>query len=90
MDRKVIGRVADTAHLSLSEEEFERYGRDLDEILDHFRILDEAPEGEGFGVNPTEVADILREDIPCTYADPYELLKDMRTHDNYVRGPRLT
>ena len=89
MDRKAIEKIADTAHLYLSEEEIDRYGRDLDDILDHFKILDEAPEGEGFGVNPIEVADVLRDDIPGIFIDPHELLKDMKTYDNYVRGPRL-
>ena len=90
MDRKVIGRIADAANISLSEEEIGRYSKDLDEILDHFSILDGAPEGDGPGVNPTEVADILRDDVPGIFIDPFELLKDMRTYDNYVRGPKLS
>lgn len=89
MDRKTIERVAKTAHLALSEEELGRYGKDLDEILDYFAILDDSPEGEGYGVNSVEVADILRDDVPSVYTDANELLKDMRTYDGYVRGPRL-
>ena len=49
---------------------------------------------EGFddavGFNPITVADVLREDVPSVEIDPDELLKDMRTYERYVRGPRLS
>ncbi|MCL2032037.1 MAG: aspartyl/glutamyl-tRNA amidotransferase subunit C [Methanomassiliicoccaceae archaeon] len=89
MDRKTIKRVAKTAHLALSDEELERYGKDLAEILDYFSLIDGSPEGEGCGVNPVEITDILRDDVPGIFIDPGELLKDMKTYDGYVRGPRL-
>ncbi len=90
MDREIVEKVAKAAHIALSEEELDRYCRELGEVLDYFKTLDEAPDDEeGFGVNPIEVADILRDDEPGIFIDPYELLKDMRTYENYVRGPRL-
>jgi len=89
MDRTVVERVAKAAHLALSDEEFEKYSKDLAEIFDFFKILDEAPEGDGYGVNPVEISDVLRDDVPEISIDPYELLKDMKTYENYVRGPRL-
>ncbi|MCL2147738.1 MAG: aspartyl/glutamyl-tRNA amidotransferase subunit C [Methanomassiliicoccaceae archaeon] len=89
MDRKAIERVARAAHLALTEEELERYGRDLAEVLDYFSIIDGSPEGEGHGVNPVEVADVLRDDVPGIFFDPAELMRDMKTYDGYVRGPRL-
>jgi aspartyl-tRNA(Asn)/glutamyl-tRNA(Gln) amidotransferase subunit C len=89
MDRKTLERVAKAAHLALSEEEFERYGSDLAEILECLNMLDGSPEGEGFDMNPTEVGDVLRDDVPGIFIDPYDLLKDMKTYENYVRGPRL-
>lgn len=89
MDRETVEGVAKVAHLALSEEELEKYCRDLGEILDYFKILDESPEEDGYGLNPIEVADVLRDDVPGIFIDPYELLKDMKTYDNYIRGPRL-
>ena len=89
MDKEVVKKVAKTAHLSLTDDELERYSKDLSEILTYFEILDEAPVSEGHGVNPIEVLNILRDDEPHMDIDPYELLKDMKTYDNYVRGPRL-
>jgi len=89
MDRIVVERVAKAAHFALSEEEFEKYSKDLAEIFDFFKILDEAPEGDGHGVNPVEIRDVLRDDVPDISIDPYGLLEDMKTYENYVRGPRL-
>lgn len=90
MEREIIERVARAAHIALTEDEFERYGRSLGEILDCFKVLDDAPDFDGFGVNPIEVADIFRDDVPHMDIAPSELLKDMDIYDGYVRGPRLS
>jgi len=89
MDKEIVKRVAKTARLSLTEEELERYSKDLGEILEYFEILDEAPETEGYGINPIEISDILRDDDPFMEIEPIELLTDMKIYGNYVRGPRL-
>lgn len=89
MDRETVARVARTAHIRLTDEELDRYSKDLADILDYFKVLDEAPGHDGIGVNPVEIADITREDEPHQDIDPAELLKDMKTYENYVRGPKL-
>ncbi len=90
MDRETIERVARAAHIKLTDDELERYSRDLGEILTYFELLDEAPGCDDYGVNPVEVADILRDDEPSIRIDPDELLRDMNTYERYVRGPRLS
>ncbi len=90
MDRETIERVARAAHIKLTDDELERYSRDLGEILTYFELLDEAPGCDDYGVNPVEVADILRDDEPVIRIDPDELLRDMNTYERYVRGPRLS
>ncbi len=89
MDRAVVAHVAKNAHIDLTDDELERYSRDLAEILEYFELLDDAPGHEGVGVNPIEVADVLRDDVPSQDIDPAELLKDMKTYENYIRGPKL-
>lgn len=89
MDRETVARVARTAHLELTEEELDRFSRDLGEILDWFKVLDEAPGHDGIGVNPTEVQDVLRDDQPSQEFPQDVLLRDMRTYDLQVRGPKL-
>lgn len=90
MDREIVERVARAAHIALTEEELAKYSQDLTDILDYFKVLDEAPDFKGSGVNPVEIADILREDEPKMDITSDDLLRDMNTYDNYVRGPRLS
>jgi aspartyl-tRNA(Asn)/glutamyl-tRNA(Gln) amidotransferase subunit C len=90
MDVKTVKDVANFAHLALSDEELERYCKDLGEILSYFELLNEAPECDERGVNPIMVEDIVREDIPRTIYDADQLIKDMDTYERYVRGPRLS
>ena len=90
MDREIVERVARIAHLDLTEEELDKYSADLGEILEYFEMLDEAPGVENRGFNPVEIADALREDEPSMEIHSEDCLKDMRTYDGYVRGPRLS
>ena len=90
MDRDIVEKAARIAHLDLTEEELERYEKDLTEILDYFQMLDEIPGEDAIGFNPLIVADVLREDEPHTDIKPDLLLKDMKTYDDYVRGPELS
>ncbi len=90
MDRETVERVARAAHIKLTEAELERYSKDLNDILSYFELLDEAPDCEESGVNPIEVADVLRDDEPRMDADPDVLLRGMDTYERYIRGPRLS
>ena len=52
MDKDIVARVAKAAHIRLTDEELEKYSKDLGDILEYFAILDEAPNHEGNGINP--------------------------------------
>ena len=90
MDVKTVRDVAKFAHIALTDEEAERYCKELGDILGYFELLNEAPEYNERGVNPIMVADIIREDVPKEEFDADELLRGMDTYDRYVRGPRLS
>lgn len=90
MDLETISRVAKVARLALTEEEMERYARDLEDIVNSFSVLDEAPAKEVFTFNPIPVVDVLREDEPSQDLDPQLLRSQMGTYEDYVRGPRLS
>jgi len=90
MDREIVERVARIAHLSLTEEELERYSVDLGEILEYFEMLDEAPGKENTGFNPVPVPDVLRDDEPSMEIPAEDCTRDMRTYDGFIRGPRLS
>ena len=89
MDKDIVARVAKAAHIRLTDEELEKYSKDLGDILEYFAILDEAPNHEGNGINPIEVADVLRDDVPEEKFESEKLLADMKTYENYSRGPKL-
>ena len=89
MDKDIVARVAKAAHIRLTDEELEKYSKDLGDILEYFAILDEAPNHEGNGINPVEVADVLRDDVPEEKFESEKLLADMKTDENYIRGPKL-
>ena len=89
MDKDIVARVAQAAHIRLTDEELEKYSKDLGDILEYFAILDEAPNHEGNGINPVEVADVLRDDVPEEKFESEKLLADMKTYENYIRGPKL-
>ena len=89
MDKDIVARVAKAAHIRLTDEELEKYNKDLGDILEYFAILDEAPNHEGNGINPIEVADVLRDDVPEEKFESEKLLADMKTYENYIRGPKL-
>jgi len=90
MDVKTVRDVAKFAHIALTDEEAERYCKDLGDILSYFELLNEAPECDKRGVNPILVEDITREDVPKVEYDADVLLRDMDTYERYVRGPRLS
>jgi aspartyl-tRNA(Asn)/glutamyl-tRNA(Gln) amidotransferase subunit C len=90
MERETVVRVAKVARLRLSEEEIDKYGKDLEEILASFDVLNSAPSAENYDFNPIPVMDVLREDEPFIDIDPDELMKPMDTYEGYVRGPKLS
>jgi len=89
MDKETVKRAAKAAHLALSEEEVENYCKELNEILGGFDIIDDISDEIEYKVNSVDIADVLRDDVPGIFTDPYVLLKDMKTYENYIRGPRL-
>lgn len=89
MDKETLKRVAQNAHLELTEEELDEFSDELTEVLDYMSILDEVPENYGFGLDPIGVTDAVRDDVPEMRIDPEVLLKRTDTYEDHVRGPRL-
>jgi len=90
MDERTVARVAKVSRLDLTEDELRRYSADLQEILEAFAVLDEAPGAEGLGLDPVPVEDQLRDDVPLPWGDASVLRDLMRAQDDgRVRGPRV-
>lgn len=89
MNKEIVEKTARVAHITLTDEELNRYSADFDEIFRHFEIIIDAPEIENHGFNPVEIANVLREDIPSMEIPSEDCLKDMKIYDGYIKGPRI-
>jgi aspartyl-tRNA(Asn)/glutamyl-tRNA(Gln) amidotransferase subunit C len=90
MDIEKVKRVAKVARLELTDEELKKFAQDLEDILNSFSVLDEAPGLTEYDFNPVPVNDVLREDQVGQEFDPAELRAMMDTYEDYVRGPKLS
>lgn len=82
-------RLVANARLRLTAEEDARFRRDLDAILEAFRILDGAPAADRSAFHPVELPPSLREDEPELWPDAEELTKDRPRHGRFLKGPRV-
>lgn len=84
----VLG-LAEAARLSLTDEETEKYSKQLSVILDAFKELDEVDtDGVEPSYHPLEMADSLREDKPEDWEwSPLANVDDKE--DGYIRGPKI-
>ncbi len=89
MEKDILEKVAHAAHFAVTEEEAIFFAEELSDLLNDLEVLDKAPVDDWAGVTPIEVPDLLRDDEPKNNYDVVEILKDMRTYDNYIKGPRL-
>lgn len=89
IDRGMVRRVAEAARLSLTDEELERYERQLKVILEAFRELDEVDtQGVEPSFHPIMLEDVLRDDEASEWGwDPLDNSK--HKEDGYFRGPRI-
>jgi len=90
MDIETVRKVARVARLRLTPSEELQFAQDLEEVLQYFSLLDEAPQVETHDFNPVRVADILREDEPSRDVNAERLRDSMDTYEDMVRGPRLS
>lgn len=90
IDASEVRRIAELARLELDDREVERFARDLEEILSHFRELGRLDLEEEEGPEGRELEPHLRADVPD--ADPLahgpgETAPDWR--DGFFVVPRL-
>lgn len=89
IDRATVDYVANLARLALTEEEGDRFTRQLGDILAHFAVL-QALDTES--VEPTSdvvtLANVVREDVPGPCLDRDVVLAAAPdTDDGYIKTP---
>ena len=91
MQRSDVERVARLANLRLEEDELDRFAHQLADILEHFRVIQEAPtDGLEPLVSPIDVPGRTRADEPAPFADRDALLDLARVaEDGSYTVPRV-
>ena len=85
-----VKHVAQLARLNLTQTEVKKFQKDLTDILDAFKTLDEAPTAEpSFQPLPTE--NVLREDIAEKCLSNEAALKNTKHKERgFFKGPKAT
>jgi aspartyl-tRNA(Asn)/glutamyl-tRNA(Gln) amidotransferase subunit C len=89
LTRDLVLELAKAVRLTLSEEETEKYTKQLSVILDAFKELDEvSTDGVEPSYHPIEMEDSLREDKPEKWNwDPFDNVCDVE--NGFIRGPKI-
>ena len=91
VDEETVKKVARVARLNLTEEETDRFSKDLSEVLEAFETLQAIPtEGVEPTFQPTDVENVVREDQVEPSIPRSKLLKNLKNQeDGFIKGPRV-
>ncbi len=91
IDKKTVEHIAKIARLDLTEEEKEKFAKELGAVIDSFAKINEADTEE---VEPTfqpvPISDVMREDKEEKCLSQEEALANAEHKENgYFKGPRI-
>lgn len=88
IDEKLVEHIAATSRLSLNQNEKQKYAKQLEEILQVFKQIDDVNVDVDPSFHPIEIKNKLREDEELkTSWDP--LSSTIHKEDNYFKGPKI-
>ena len=89
IDRGLVERIAKVARLELTEDEIEKFTKQLKVILEAFRELDDVDtEGVEPSFHPQEISNVLRDDEVTPWIwDPLENTE--HREGRHFKGPRI-
>lgn len=89
LDKELIKRVAGNARLNLTDEEIERFTRQLKDVLSAFKSLDKVDTNNVRpSFHPQEISDVYREDKAEKFEwEPLDNTK--HKEKKYFKGPRI-
>jgi aspartyl-tRNA(Asn)/glutamyl-tRNA(Gln) amidotransferase subunit C len=92
IDTKTVERIAGIARLNLTDSETKKFQKDLNNILDAFKILDKAIDSKSVepSFQPLDVKDVMREDDVEKCLGNEKALENTRHKEKgYFKGPRI-
>ena len=89
IDKRLVEHVADIARLRLSEKDTEKFTRQLKDVLEAFKNLDEVDTDKVKpSFHPQEISDVYREDKAEKFDwDP--LANTKHKEKKYFKGPKI-
>ncbi len=89
--KKDVFKIAEIARLNISDEEAEKYAKDLKSILESFEILNEANVGDlKPAFHPIDIANVVREDIVEESISKEDVFKNTKNEENgFFKGPKV-
>jgi aspartyl/glutamyl-tRNA(Asn/Gln) amidotransferase C subunit len=88
IDRKMLEHICSIAKLNLSDEEYARYQKELQDVIDVFRQMDKVDTQEEPSYHPIEIKDRLRDDEVIAHEwDP--LCNSKSFEGRYFKSPKI-
>jgi aspartyl-tRNA(Asn)/glutamyl-tRNA(Gln) amidotransferase subunit C len=89
IDKQLVKRVAENARLKLSEQELEKFTKQLEDILQAFKEIDKVDTDRiKPSFHPQEIKNVLRED-KCKEWKWDPLANTKHKEKKYFKGPRI-
>jgi len=86
-----VFKIANIARLTISEEEAEKYAKDLESILESFEVLNEANVDDlEPAFHPIDIANVTRKDVVKESISREDAFKNTKNEeDGYFKGPKV-
>lgn len=89
IEKELVKRITNNARLNLGDDEIEKFTKQLKDVLDAFKSLDEVDTSDVKpSFHPQEISDVYREDKAEKFDwDP--LTNTKHNEGKYFKGPRI-
>jgi len=86
---QTVEKVAKIARLNLTDNEKQKFQKDLNDILAAFKVLDEAKADEKPSFQPYDIKDVLREDKEEEPLGQKALDNTKHKEKGFIKGPKV-
>jgi aspartyl-tRNA(Asn)/glutamyl-tRNA(Gln) amidotransferase subunit C len=90
IDKKIVKHVARLSKIEITEEQIEKFSKEISDVLDAFSLLKEIDtKNIKPSFQPIEIKNIVRDDVPeeCLSQDE-ALANSEQREDKFFKGPR--
>lgn len=91
LNEETVRKVSDISRLELSDEEINSFAKQLSDVVENFKVLDEVSvEGVEPSFHPLKTENVLREDKIGECLDKKRVLDTaVHTEEGYIKAPRI-